>query len=166
MKRVLSIVLVLMIMSLGVFAEGKPLNLDTSSVEDGAKDVDLMPEIKLVFTNNVVNMKVKDNNLAKIDLLDSDNNKVAITVEMADDQVTPDLKREVIVKTKSELQAGEAYTLIVQKGFMSKTGSEISEDITIGFFTAGGTDSNTIYIIGGIVVVIIALWFIVRRRNG
>lgn len=166
MKKWVSIILVLVLMSVGVFAEGKELTLDTSSVEDGAKDVSVMPEIELTFTNNVVNMKVKDDNMTMIEMKDSSDNSVAIIVEMADDQIQPDLKRIVNVKPESELKAGETYTLIIKKGFKSKTGSEIANDISIGFTTEGGSSSSSVLIVGVIAVLVIGLWFVVKRKNG
>lgn len=165
MKKLVSIVLVLMIMMMGVSADGKELTLDTSSVEDGAVDVVLMPEIELTFTNNVVNMKVKDDNMTLIEMKDSKDNAVSIIVEMADDQVQPDLKRIVKVKPVSELKAGETYTLMIKKGFKSKAGSEIADDISIAFTTEGGSNSNSVLIIGIVAIVVIGFWFIVKKKN-
>lgn len=54
-----------------VFAEGskgggegkdEPLSLVSSNPADGQKDVPVDTQIKLVFSKNVVNMSVKDNN--------------------------------------------------------------------------------------------------------
>ena len=137
MKKTGLIMLILCLIVLPTFAEGKQLGLDTSSVEEGQKDVSVTPEIELVFTNNVINMKVKDHNEALIHMLDDKGNKVPVVIEMADDQVAPEMKRIIHVKVENALEEATAYTLVIQKGFMSKNGSEIAEDIKLNFHTEG-----------------------------
>ena len=72
------------------------LTVESASVEDGAV---LAPEdaITLVFTKNVVNSSVKENNLPLFTVTDDSGAAVEITVTMADDQIEPDKKNDVVI---------------------------------------------------------------------
>jgi len=169
MKRIGILVLsLLIVLSLGfaVFAGDKQLALDTTSIEDGAKAVSLNPEFKLVFTNNVVNMKVKGSNISAIRMDDADGNSVELIVEMADDQVNPEEKRNVIVKAQEALEADKSYTLLIGKSFSGKNGSSLKEDIKINFTTEGGKKPmNGIAMGAGVVVILGALVGFSRRKK-
>lgn len=159
MKKITVLVLsFLMILSITSFAGDKQLSLDTSSIEDGAREVSLTPEFNLVFTNNVINSKVRENNMSAISMVDADGNNVDIEVLMADDQINPEEKRNVSVKVKGQLKEGSDYKLLVSKSFMGKNGSNLAEDLTIGFTTEGASSSKVPFIaIGGAVLIMLAL---------
>ena len=165
MKKLGLVLMVLLLITTSVFAGDKALELDSSNVEDGAVDVVVTQEFKLVFTNNVINMKVKDENIKLISLKDSKGEAVEINVEMADDQVSPDLKRDVVVKAVSELNEGEVYSLVVQKGFSAKNGSLLADEVVINFTTVGGSGSSITLLIGGVFAVLIIGFFFMRKRN-
>ena len=165
MKKLGLVLMVLLLITTSVFAGDKALELDSSNVEDGAVDVVVTQEFKLVFTNNVINMKVKDENIKLISLKNSKGEAVEINVEMADDQVSPDLKRDVVVKAVSELNEGEVYSLVVQKGFSAKNGSLLADEVVINFTTVGGSGSSITLLIGGVFAVLIIGFFFMRKRN-
>lgn len=166
MKKIGLVILVLCLIILPTFAEGKQLGLETSSVAEGQKDVSVTPEIELVFTNNVINMKVKDHNEALIHMLDDKGNKVPVVIEMADDQVAPEMKRIVHVKVENALEEATDYTLVIQKGFMSKNGSEIPEDINLNFQTKGsGVMSVTTILLFMVVALLIGVRLYSRKRK-
>ena len=69
----LTVLLVALVcLSATALAGDNPVSLDTSSVEDGQKDVPVDTEIELTFTNNVINASVKDNNLECFELMCGD----------------------------------------------------------------------------------------------
>jgi len=112
--------------------------LDTSSVADGATDVAVdLAQIDLVFTNNVVNIAVKDNNLKCFSLKSADGKAVTIEVLMGDDQVDPNAKRNISIAIKDTLAPATAYTLTISSDLSAKNGNLLGNDINIGFTTAG-----------------------------
>ncbi len=138
MKKILILLLMFSLSAVGVFAGDKQLELVSSSIEDGAEAVGLSPVFELEFSNNVINMKVQEANKAAIVLLNAAGEEMPIAVEMADDQVSPDLKRMVTVKTSEALSEGAAYELVIKSGFSAKNGTVIKEDTIIHFKTEGG----------------------------
>lgn len=167
MKKFGLVILMIVLTMTSVFAGGKALELVSSSIEDGAKDVTLEPVFELEFSNNVINMKVQEGNKALISLVDADNHPVAITVEMADDQVSPDLKRMVTVKADNALEANQSYKLIIGAGFSAKNGSALSEDVTIAFETEGGNAFSTtnMLMIAAVVLILVVAGFSMKKKN-
>ena len=158
MKKVVIVLMVLLLIS-GTYAEGKQLTLVTSSVEDGATEVSVDSVFELEFSNNVINMKVKEKNMTLIKLINRSGDEIPVEIIMADDQVSPELKRIVKVEPVSLLENGESYKLVVMPGFSSKNGSEIQEDVVISFDTEGGstfTFSNILIIASVALIVVVA----------
>lgn len=159
------------------------LTLSESSVSDGQKDVPLDTELKFVFSNNVVNLTVKENNATCFSMTDESGAEIPIQVVMADDQLEQDLKEIIVIEPEEGLQADKTYTLVISKELQSKNGSLLGDDITITFSTAAKngdstetvTDTTKTDTAGSgstvIIVVIIALLviglvvFMVRRRG-
>ena len=120
------------------------------------------------FSNNVVNMKVYDNNLTCFTLIDSQNNSIDIEVLMGDDQIDRTIKNDIVVRPVSSLKEGEQYRLIISENLMSKNGNNMMEDIEIGFETAGGESNTSMVFIsgaGGVVLVAFLVWFLMSRRS-
>lgn len=166
-KTVVLVIALLMVFSLSVLAYSgdKQLQLQSSSIQDGAKDVSLTPEFKLEFTNNVVNMKVKEGNISAIKMLNMNKEPVNIEVEMADDQIKPEEKRVVLVKVKEALDSGEKYTLVIDKSFSSKNGTSLGKDINFNFTTEESTSINMLNIVGIGLVVVITIVIVFRKRK-
>ena len=114
------------------------LTVESASVEDGAV---LAPEdaITLVFTKNVVNSSVKETNLPLFTVTDDSGAAVEITVTMADDQIEPDKKNDVVI-APADTWADGAYTLTAQAGITSKSGDVMEQDYTLTFSVAGAAD--------------------------
>ena len=110
------------------------LTVESTSVEDGAV---LAPEdaITLVFTKNVVNSSVKETNLPLFTVTDDSGAEVEITVTMADDQIEPDKKNDVVI-APADTWAEGAYTLTAQAGITSKSGDVMEQDYTLMFSVA------------------------------
>jgi hypothetical protein len=114
---------------------GDPLTLATSSVPDGCADVPLNAQITLTFSKNVINMSVRDNNMACFSMTDSSGVIVGISVLMGDDQVDPNVKRLVTIKPKNELSPDTAYILTISRNLTSKSGVSLGDDVTLTFTT-------------------------------
>ena len=164
---IIAAVLVLTVLCGTALAGDKPVSLDTSSVEDGQTDVPVDVVIELVFTNNVINASVRDNNAACFSL-ESGGKTVPIDIIMADDQIEPNLKRIISVAPVSSLEQGKRYTLVISGSLTAKNGNSIGEDTAITFTTAGGGASYIWYIIIAAVVVIlvVVILIVMRKRNG
>ena len=144
---VLLALLMLLFSAFPAFAEGgngdgtgdgagreNPLTLASSSVPDGAQNVDPNVHVVLTFTKNVVHFNVKENNLQCFSVTDSQGNAFPIRVVMGDDQVDPEAKRVVTIVPQSPYQAGETYTLTVKKGLTAKNEENVlEEDVNLRF---------------------------------
>lgn len=90
----------------------------------------------MVFSKNVTDLSVKEANLACFKLEKKEGGEVAYEVLMADSQVEPDKKNDVVVKPSAELEAGTEYIVTISKALTSKSGASLAEDIIISFTTA------------------------------
>lgn len=161
---VLSCLIVLSI-SFASFAGDKKLSLDSSTIEDGATEVSLTPEINLVFTNNVINNSVREANMSAISMTDSKDNIIEISVVMADDQVNPEEKRNVKVAIKNELSPSSEYVLHIDGSFSGKNGSALGEEVKISFATIAGESNSPNYMMIFIGVTILALVAFIAFRK-
>jgi len=118
---------------------GEPLALVSVTPEDGAVDVAQPVEIKLVFNKNVVHMSVHDANAQKFNLTDADGVMVPLDVVMADDQIEPEKREEVILIPKEELTPDTVYTITVAAGLESKSNTVLEQDLKLTFRTAPAT---------------------------
>ena len=145
---VLTALCLLLTLSVCALADGgngdKTPMLDTSSINDGDTDVAVdLAQIDLVFTNNVVNIAVKENNLQCFSLKSADGKEVAIEVLMGDDQIDPDAKRNISIAIKEALAPATAYTLTISGNLSAKNGNLLGDDINIGFTTAAAPAEKT-----------------------
>lgn len=144
------------------------LKLENSSVIDGESNVEIDREIILTFSNNVVNLKVKDNNVKCFTLLDSDENVVSIEVKMADDQVERDKRNDIIIAPVEELREGTKYTLVVSSLLTAKNGNKLDEELTISFSTVGEVESNKqsskiLWI--GVILLVVIVFVIIKKKK-
>lgn len=114
---------------------GVPFELGDSSIKNNETDISLNPEILLTFTNNVVHMSVQESNKTLITLSEQNGESVELEVEMADDQVYPEKKQEVIITPTQSLKNNTAYELVIGEKFQAKNGRTLGEDILIEFTT-------------------------------
>ncbi|SCZ81823.1 Ig-like domain-containing protein [Acidaminobacter hydrogenoformans] len=115
----------------------EPLTLVSSTVMDGQTEVGLTPEITMVFSKNVTDLSVKEANLTCFALEKKDGGEVGFEVIMADSQVEPEKKNDVVVRPSAELEAGTQYIVTISKALTSKSGASLAEDVTISFTTVG-----------------------------
>lgn len=123
-----------------------PLTLTSSSVPNGAENVDPNVRIVLTFSKNVVHFNVKEHNMQCFSVTDSKGNEAAIRVEMGDDQVDPDIKRIVTIVPVSPYRAGETYLLTVKAGLTAKNEENVLEKNVYLSFTIQQASSQTQYI--------------------
>lgn len=122
--------------------QGAPLALVSSYPANGQKDVALPVEIKLSFSKNVINMSVKDNNQKCFSLQSSDGKVIPVEVIMADDQIEPEKKRDVLIKPVQKLNPGTGYTVKIAAGLMSKSGVTLGKIVTVNFETKAESVSS------------------------
>ena len=144
-----------------------PLTLESSMPESGATDVSTEGKIELIFSNNVVNMKVSENNMTCFKLVDSAGNEVAIDVVMGDDQVDPTIKNNITIQSKEALAENETYKLIISPELTAKNSNKLGTETTLEFKTLSTQTSsnNTPLIVIGIIVVLGVIGVIFTKKN-
>lgn len=168
--------LIILASSVG-YAGDNPLTILSSVPLDHSTNVELGTDITVEFSNNVVNMSVKDTNMSAFSLKDGNGNDVDFEVIMADDQIDREKRAFITIHPVSPLSERTEYILTISGDLTSKNGNSLGTDQTIQFTTLGvavsdseaasvseETQSST----GLIVVVIIALIFAtlyLMRRN-
>lgn len=116
------------------------LALVSSDPSDGQKDVTLPVQIKLVFSKNVINMTVKDNNLQCFSLWDEGGEQIPVEVRMGDDQIQPELKRDIALVPLRKLEPGKGYTVKILGALQSKSGATMENDVKVNFETAAANE--------------------------
>lgn len=158
--------------------------LKSSTPADGDTKVSLTPEITLIFTNNITNQSVRDNNMNCIKLTDSNGENVDIEISLADDQVEPDQKEpdqkeQAVVIPKSTLKPDTKYTIVIAPELTSKNGVQAGKETTVSFTTQDGTsnvdttedapktENNTVVFIValGVIAVIMLGLFIFKKKK-
>lgn len=112
------------------------LDLVESAPADGSQGVAVDSHIYLLFDKNVVNFQLKENNLRCFTLLDPQNQAVPIEVILADDQIEPEKRNEIIVKPKVALKANTTYRLEISPELQAKNGQTLGKKLVISFTTA------------------------------
>lgn len=115
--------------------QDEALFVESASVESGAV-LGAEDTITLVFSKNVVNSSVQETNLPLFSVTDESGAEVEITVTMADDQIEPNKKNDVVI-APADVWADGSYTLTAQAGITSKSGDVMEKDYTLSF-TVGG----------------------------
>ncbi|BES64518.1 hypothetical protein SANA_09570 [Gottschalkiaceae bacterium SANA] len=142
-KKIISatglLILVCLLASTGFAANGEPLTLESSSPENGAVDISTdLEEIELMFSKNVVNMKVSENNKTCIEFVDQDGNQVSFDLFMADDQVDREKRDYLYIRPRNTLLEGTTYIVKISKDLTSKSGTALEEALEVSFTTIGG----------------------------
>lgn len=115
----------------------QPLLLISSDPADGQTGVPSTAHIKLSFNKNVVNMTIADSNKECFTLVSAAGEMVPVEVVMADDQIEPEKRRDIILEPSRQLLPGTEYTLKVAPELSSKSGVTLGEQVNITFTTLG-----------------------------
>lgn len=155
-------------------SKDEPLSLVSANPADGQQDVSLKVKIHLSFNKNVVNMSVKENNQKCFTLYSANNDVVPVNVVIADDQMEPEKKRDIVLIPLRELQPAIAYTVKVAPELKSKSGETLGKQLAITFVTAEttpkeksdlGINRGFIFVAGLALVAVIGYIFIKQKRT-
>lgn len=135
-RKIALIVLILYLGTAALFAGDKPLSLESSSPADGTTGVPLDQQILLVFSNNVVNMKVSERNAACFTLLNGRGEEVEMEVYFPDDQLEPENKRNITLIPAGSLEKNTTYTVVISPEVTAKNGAVLGEEVRLSFQTA------------------------------
>ncbi len=116
----------------------KPLELVSSTIKDGAKNVPLAGKFKLEFSKNVTFDSVRLDNQKAFSMVDKDGKAVDIKVVLPES--TNDSEKN-FVYIEASLKENQQYTLKIAKSLRSKSGDNLEKPIEISFSTiaASGT---------------------------
>lgn len=137
MKPVRSVLLALVFVffAASLYAGNKALLLSSSDPLDGSDGIPVDQPIQLTFSKNVVNFAVADENSSCFGLETVSGQSVDIAVEMADDQIDPELKQFVSIRPVSPLEESVEYLLTISASLQAKNGQILGEDLIIRFRT-------------------------------
>lgn len=123
--------------------KGEALTVESATVENGGT-LSAGDSITLVFSKNVTNASVAETNQTLFTVTDSQGAPVEVQVVLADDQIEPDKKNDVVIQLPQDLADG-SYTLTAAAGVTSKSGETMKEDYTLQFTVgqAGQQDAAT-----------------------
>lgn len=142
---------------------GSALKLESSIPADQGK-IGVDESIKLKLSNNVVNMKVAENNKTCFKLVDADGNEIPIKVIMGDDQVDKDIKNDIEIAPVEPLEEGQTYKLIIDGNLEAKNGSKLKDEKILTFKTEGSGVSPVV-IGGGIAILAVLIFVIMTYKN-
>lgn len=168
--RIGSLMLLMMAMlQVNAFAGGgngggnSALKLESSNLEHKGK-IGVDESIKLKFSNNVVNMKVAENNKTCFKLVDSDGNDIPVKVVIGDDQVNKDIKNDIEIISVEPLEEEEPYKLIIDGKLEAKNGGKLKDEKILTFKTEGSGGFLGV-IVGGIAILVILIIGIMIYKN-
>lgn len=120
--------------------KGEALTVSSATVQDG-DTLSAGDSITLTFSKNVTNASVAEANQALFTVADSQGAPVEIQVVMADDQIEPDKKNDVVIQLPQDLADG-SYVLTAAAGVTSKSGEAMKEDYTLTFTVGQAAQSG------------------------
>ncbi len=167
--RLLSHIAALALLSISAGAgsgQDMPLALESSTVVHGETEVETGREIKLVFSKNISNIAVRDNNLGCFTLTDSAGAAVPAEIVLFDDQLERERRNDVVIKPAAMKEA-ECYRLTVSTNLTAKNGANLPEELVVVFSTPGYEDkrSSALLLIAPAAMAIIAAWILTKRRH-
>lgn len=120
--------------------------LETCSIKNLDSNIPLDPIIELDYNKNVVNISVTQNNIGCFHLVDENRESIPIELIFPDDQLQQDVKRNIFIRPKADLDPETTYTLIIDDSLMAKNGSYIDKAYKYVFTTgiSRAQESNTL----------------------
>ena len=169
MKKILVFAMIMiMMLSMTVFAGDNngqsQLMMKETIPADGAEDIPVNQEIKLSFSNNVINSTIMENNMTCLQLVDSDGNDIDIAIFMADDQIHPDQKRDIIITPAVNLAENMTYTLKINGDLSGKNGNTLGEELTVSFSTISTGIDPTVIAVTAIFIIALVVVFLKRSK--
>lgn len=157
-KQVFSIVVVLLLcLSIGAVYAGdgggkSQLKLDEAEMTQDLENIGSTEVIKLTFSNNVVNLAVKDNNMTCFTMSDEDGSFTEFEVLMGDDQENKEIKRIIEIKPTTAWETGTTYTIHISDKLSAKNEMLLGEETDLTFTTEGRKSSGNplLFIVLGI----------------
>lgn len=102
--------------------------------EDGTRTT----QIELVFSKNVVNLAVSENNKTCFKVLSKDDGvEMPVQVQMADDQIDREKRNIITLLIEKPLEPLKAYRIIVSPELESKSGEKLGKELRLEFVTLG-----------------------------
>lgn len=117
----------------------EPLTVVSASIEENAA-LGAGESITLTFSKNVCDASVRETNQGLVSVANAAGSSVPATIVLADDQVEPDKRNDIVVEFAQPLEAG-SYTLTAKAGITSKSGDALAQDYVLNF-TANAADSS------------------------
>lgn len=169
MKRIkpIAIIILLMMVALNVTSiyagdSIKSLILESTNISEG--EIEANQDIKLVFNKNVVNIVIKEDNIKCFTLYDGDT-IIPIDVVMGDDQVDREIRRDVIIKPKVNLEKGKTYKLVIDKNFSAKSGVKLGKNKELDFKLRSINESVQYLVLFTTLIVLTLIYFIVKSKT-
>ncbi|MBP8718704.1 MAG: hypothetical protein KBI07_06435 [Candidatus Atribacteria bacterium] len=102
--------------------------------EDGTRTT----QIELVFSKNVVNLAVSENNKTCFKVLSKDDGmEIPVQVQMADDQIEREKRNIITLVIEKPLEPWKAYQIIISPELESKSGEKLEKELVLEFVTLG-----------------------------
>ena len=102
--------------------------------EDGLRTT----QIELIFSKNVVNMVVSENNKDCFTVIHkNDRAEIPIDVQMADDQIEREKRNIITIIMEKPLEQLKAYQIVISPELESKSGEKLGKELVLEFVTLG-----------------------------
>ncbi|NLL61665.1 MAG: hypothetical protein GX240_02635 [Candidatus Atribacteria bacterium] len=94
--------------------------------------------IEFIFSKNVVNMVVLENNKQCFKVIDKDDgDELPLEIQMADDQVEREKRNSINLIIKSGIESLKTYQIIISPELESKSGEKLGEKLILEFAALG-----------------------------
>ncbi len=114
-----------------------PLTLDSSSVENGQKDVPVDSVFKFRFSYNVAGDEVLSYNAEQISLVKvSDNTAIEKTIVKGEEM------QDLVMTPANKLEPGTEYKILFSKNMLARNGVSLASPLVLYFTTAVKDDSG------------------------
>ncbi len=137
---VLTTMLILAVIPVNAQDSGKnPLVLEGFRlVDEFADNGERAIVIEFIFSKNVVNMVVLENNKQCFKVIDKDDgDELPLEIQMADDQVEREKRNSINLIIKSGIESLKTYQIIISPELESKSGEKLGEKLILEFAALG-----------------------------
>ena len=119
--------------------KSQSLELEAFQITDNLnKENQRVTIIEFVFSKNVVNMEVSENNRECFKVINKeDGSEISFEVEMADDQIEREKRNNIILVIKDGIESLKTYQIIISPELESKSGDKLEEELVLEFLALG-----------------------------